>query len=76
MSERPQMRGGRYRNAKARLMAENAALAEQLRRLGPALTSMVHDLATARRELAALRRENLRLQALLAAAPREDERVG
>ena len=47
------------------MVAENAALAARLRRLGPALSSMACDLARARRENAALRRENLRLQMLL-----------
>ena len=48
-----------------RLVAENAELADRLRRLAPALSDMAHDLARARRENIALRRENLRLQALL-----------
>jgi len=53
----------------AQLSAENAALAERLQRLAPALTGMVHDLAALRRENAALKRENLRLRALLAQSP-------
>ena len=55
----------------SRLVAENAALAARLRRLGPALSSMACDLARARRENAALRRENLRLQMLLGGAARD-----
>jgi cell shape-determining protein MreC len=51
-----------------RLLAENASLADRLPRLGRALTSMAHDLAHARRENATLRRENLRLRALLGAS--------
>jgi hypothetical protein len=47
------------------LIAENAELADRLRRLGPAFSSMAQDLARARRENAALRRENLRLKMLL-----------
>ena len=50
---------------RSRLVAGNAELADRLRRLGPALSSMACDLARARRENAALRRENLRLQVLL-----------
>ncbi len=47
------------------LLAENAELLARLRRLGPAMTSMAHDLASARRQNAALRRENLRLRTLI-----------
>jgi regulator of replication initiation timing len=54
------------------LIAENAELADRLRLLGPALSSMAQDLAHARRENGALRsengalrRENLRLRMLL-----------
>lgn len=60
------MWAGPHGGAEARVVADNEALAERLRRLAPVLTSMVHELAAVRRENAALRRENLRLQALLA----------
>jgi hypothetical protein len=56
-----------------RLLAENAELADRLRRMGPALANMAHELARARRENAALKRENLRLQALLARASKSRE---
>jgi hypothetical protein len=57
-------------------MAENELLAERIRRLAPALTEMVHDLAEARRQNAALRRENLRLRDLLDARPRAGRHSG
>jgi hypothetical protein len=53
--------------AESRLLDENAALVARLQRLHPALTRMAEDLALARRENAALRRENQRLRALAAA---------
>ena len=53
------------------LLAENAALTERLRRLGPVLAGMARDLAEARRENSALKRENLRLQALVAGSARK-----
>jgi hypothetical protein len=57
-----------------RLAAENAALANRLRRLGPALASMAHDLARLRRENAALKRENLHLRAATGAGPAQSRR--
>ena len=57
--------GGEIGWSDGRLIAENAELANRIRRLGPALASMAGDLARARRENAALKRENLRLQAQL-----------
>jgi hypothetical protein len=47
-----------------RLLTENTQLAERLRRLGPAMASMAAELAECRRELGALKRENVRLRAL------------
>ena len=67
--------GGWGEDSGGRLAAENAELAERLRRLGPVLASMAHDLARSRRENAALRRENLRLQALLARTGLNHEEV-
>ena len=52
-----------------RLLAENEAHAERLRRLGPVLTGMAEDLAAVRRENATLRRENRRLRTQLMAIP-------
>ena len=45
---------------------ENLELTARLRRSGPVLESMARELATARRELAAVTRENERLRAKLA----------
>jgi len=50
--------GLRADGAEDRLAAENARLADRLRKLGPALAGMVQDLAEVRRENGALRREN------------------
>ena len=52
-----------YDDAEGDLVAENAQLAERMQRLGPALVSTARDLAQARRENAALKRENRRLLA-------------
>lgn len=62
--------------APMRLLQENAELVDRLGALGPALTNLAHDLASARRQNAALRRENRRLQAQLGAkeAVRSDRR--
>ena len=48
------------------LLDENLELTARLRRSGPVLESMARELATARRELAAVTRENERLRAQLA----------
>jgi len=52
-------------DGRGRLLAENDALAVRVRRLGVALRGVVGDLAAARRENVALRRENERLRAML-----------
>ena len=48
------------------LLDENLELTARLRRSGPALESMARELATARRELAAVTRDNARLRSQLA----------
>jgi hypothetical protein len=55
--------GGWGDGSDGRLLAENAELTDRLRRMGPALANIAHELARARRENAALKRENLRLEA-------------